>query len=175
MITQMSDRGLRLMAGCFWLMALLLTALGVSDLYWRFFAPPVSVAAYVAEADPKVIAREMVRYPLFGQAEVETGSSSAVLSQAFHLIGRVTSTPHMKGFAILRIEGEAESVPAVEGEVFFPGVTLVQIMEHAVRIRQHGVETTLPLEAPPVAVLFSSSNHSGQDGQSDQAGYGREE
>lgn len=127
-----------------WVFCLTLFGFVGADWYWRFFAPQAEHTAYLSPADPALVEREIAQRHLFGVLLQEVSSSAA--TQQFRLIGLVTHFGSSSGFAILQANGETESIAAIVGEEFMPGVTLTGITERAVEISQGGTQTILKLE-----------------------------
>lgn len=127
-----------------WVFCLTLFGFVGADWYWRFVAPQTEHASYLSPADPAVVGHEIVQRHLFGVLLQEV--SGSVAAQQFRLIGLVTHFDSGPGFAILQANGETESIAAIVGEEFMPGVILTGITERAVEISQGGTQTILKLE-----------------------------
>jgi hypothetical protein len=122
--------------GAAWLIALLIVGWVLASWFWQLAAPesaPISAAAPLA--DYPAAARAIAARHLFGKpssgGDDPDGDRSAL---KFRLLGAMTASPEMAGFAILAEEGKPP-LAALEGETFQPGVTLLEVLPGQVRLK----------------------------------------
>jgi hypothetical protein len=119
-----------------WLIAALIAAWVLAGWFWELASPDAAPPSAPAPSlDHAAAAQAIAARHLLGQTS-SGGDGARANSNSVHLqlLGAMTTSPELAGFAILAEEGKP-SVAAVEGETFLPGVTLVKILPGQVRLR----------------------------------------
>jgi hypothetical protein len=149
-----------LIRGVAWFVTVIIVGWILAGWFWKLAAPaPAPSSAAAPHADYPSAARAVAARHMFGKpspgGDDADGERSAL---KFRLLGAMTASPERAGFAILVEEGKPP-LAAVEGEVFQPGVTLLEVLPGAVRLkiedRIESIEMTevkealAPQAAPP--------------------------
>lgn len=119
-----------------WLIAIVIVGWVLAGWFWKLAAPaPAPGSAPAPHADYPSAARAVAARHLFGKpssgGDDADGERSAL---RFRLLGAMTASPDRAGFAILVEEGKPP-LAVVEGEMFQSGVTLLEVLPGAVRLK----------------------------------------
>lgn len=119
-----------------WFLVALVVGGVLASWFWQLAAPdaaPRSEAAPIP--DHQSAATAVVSRHLFGRPSAagdEAGGERSGVS--LRLLGAMTASPEVAGFAILAEEGKP-SMAVVEGETFIPGTTLLEVLPGRVRVK----------------------------------------
>lgn len=118
------------------LLAALVVGWVIANWFWQLAAPDTAPRLEAAQLlDHQAAAKAVASRHLFGRPSSggdEAGGERTGVN--LRLLGAVTASPEAAGFAILAEDGKP-SVPALEGETFMPGVTLLQVLPGQVRVK----------------------------------------
>jgi hypothetical protein len=140
-----------------WLGVALVIGWVLANWFWQLAAPGAAPGIEATSVpDHESAAKAVVSRHLFGRTSSggdDQGRGSGEVN--FKLLGAMTASRNVAGFAILAEEGKP-SLAAVEGETFLPGVTLLQVLPGQVRLkvgdRVETIEMTKPSSLPPQSV-----------------------
>lgn len=138
----------RLLAGgiaVVWVLSLFLAAWIVSGWFWDRAAPAVASLPTAPLTDPVVAAQAIAAKHLMGEAKAQSGGADAPRPKSYRLLGLMTASDKLPGFAILLANGK-ESLVVVEGDEIVPGLTLLKVLPDKVVIGREGSTETIALD-----------------------------
>jgi hypothetical protein len=119
-----------------WFFVALVVGGVLASWFWQLAAPDTAPRSEAAQIpDHQAAATAVVSRHLFGRPSAagdETGGERSGVS--LRLLGAMTASPKVAGFAILAEEGKP-SMAVVEGETFIPGATLLEVLPGRVRVK----------------------------------------
>jgi hypothetical protein len=122
--------------GTAWFVAMLVVGWVLASWFWQIASPDAAPTARVVPLlDHQAAAKLVASRHLFGRASSAGDESDADRATVdFRLMGAMTASPEVAGFAILSESGKP-SVAVLEGETFLPGVTLLEVLPRQVRLK----------------------------------------
>jgi hypothetical protein len=140
-----------------WVCAALVVGWVGANWFWQLAAPDTAPRLEAASLlDHQAAAKAVASRHLFGRPSSggdEAGGERAGIN--LRLLGAMTASPEAAGFAILAEDGKP-AVPALEGETFMPGVTLLEVLPGQVRVKiGERVETIEMIKSENTAVRLA--------------------
>lgn len=80
-----------------------------------------------------------------GESKGQSGSMDAPRPKSYRLLGLMTASDKLPGFAILSANG-TESLAIVEGDEIVPGLTLLKVLPNQVVIGREGSTESIALD-----------------------------
>lgn len=148
-----------------WIGALALVAWLAAGWFWRLNAPEPVILVTQQLTDPVEAARSVTQRHLFGDAETMPASTADLAAHGFTLLGAMTASRQLPGFAVLGQMGKP-MVSVFEGDELAPGIRLEKVMPDKVSIIYNGHSEIIELTSgqpsfkPPFPVANFSVPHS---------------
>lgn len=161
-----------LVRGAAWFGAILIVGWVLANWFWQIAAPDAAVAVEAAPLlDHPAAAKAIASRNLFGRtSSAGDGPGADRPTVNFRLMGAMTASPEVAGFAILSEDGKP-SVAVLEGETFSPGVTLLEVLPGQVRLKiGERVETVEMMKPATPSLAPGSVGPAGQDAPVDRGG-----
>jgi hypothetical protein len=118
-----------------WFLVALVVGGVLASWFWQLATPDAAPRSEAAQIpDHQAAATAVVSRHLFGRPSSGDESSGERSGVNLRLLGAMTASPEVLGFAILAEEGKP-SMAVVEGETFIPGVTLLEVLPGRVRVK----------------------------------------
>jgi hypothetical protein len=127
-----------------WVLSVLLAAWIVSGWFWDRAAPAVASLPTAQLTDPTVAVGAVAARHLMGEANFQSESADS-RPQSYRLLGLMTASDKLPGFAIL-VERGKESMVVVEGGEIVPGLTLLKVLPDHVVIGRDGSTENIALD-----------------------------
>jgi hypothetical protein len=128
-----------------WSGSLLLVAWIVSGWIWDQAAPSVASLPTTSPIDPVAASQGIAARHLMGERTTAQTGTDEQHRGAYRLLGLMTASRGLPGFAIL-VNGGKESLVVVEGEEIVPGLTLLEVLPDQVVIGREGQTETITLD-----------------------------
>lgn len=126
-----------------WCIAVPVIAWVISGWFWDLIAPPLSpMASPVQNVEPQAVAQTVAGRHLFGVA-ASNQPNAAPATALYQVIGLMTASRGVPGFAILSKAGNNAPLVALEGDTIEPGVKLVEVLPKQARLLVNGRAETI--------------------------------